>query len=165
MIHERRNIVAGRAQRSSVSAEVYGAFNKKEDFVARVITKTNEQKERIIARVMQSFLFSSLDDKELHTVIDAFEEVRFNAGDTVISQGETGDVLYLVDTGTLDCFKVFKKGDEPTFLKIYNPGEAFGELALLYNAPRAATIIAKTNCLLWALDRETFNYIVKGAAM
>jgi len=50
-------------------------------------------------------------------------------------------------------------------LKEYQPGEAFGELALLYNAPRAATIIAKTNCILYSLDRATFSNIVKDAAM
>jgi cAMP-dependent protein kinase regulator len=50
-------------------------------------------------------------------------------------------------------------------LKTYEPGEAFGELALLYNAPRAATIKAKNNCLLWVLDRNTFNHIVKDASM
>lgn len=52
---------------------------------------------------------------------------------------------------------------EDTFLKTYVPGESFGELALLYNAPRAATIIANTNCDLWALDRKTFTYIIKSA--
>lgn len=41
----------------------------------------------------------------------------------------------------------------------------FGELALLYNVPRAATITAKEKCVLWSLDRETFNNIVKDAAM
>ncbi len=56
-------------------------------------------------------------------------------------------------------------GASETYLKTYNPGEAFGELALLYNAPRAATVRAKNECVLWALDRETFNHIVKDAAM
>lgn len=49
-------------------------------------------------------------------------------------------------------------------MKTYEEGEAFGELALLYNAPRAATIISKTECVLFGLDRETFNHIVKDAA-
>lgn len=46
-------------------------------------------------------------------------------------------------------------------MKTYVPGEAFGELALLYNAPRAASIIAKTDAVLFSLDRQTFNNIVK----
>lgn len=70
----------------------------------------------------------------------------------------------MVGSGTLLCQKVFKGNTEPTFLKTYQPGEAFGELSLLYNAPRAATIIANEECLLWRLDRETFNHIVKEAA-
>lgn len=71
----------------------------------------------------------------------------------------------MIDAGELDCYKRLKKTDnEDTFLKTYNPGESFGELALLYNAPRAATIKAKTASILFSLDRSTFNHIVKDAA-
>ena len=49
-------------------------------------------------------------------------------------------------------------------MKGLEPGDAFGELALLYNAPRAATIIAKSDVTLWQLDRATFNHIVKDAS-
>ncbi len=63
--------------RESVSSEVYGQFNTKKEFVAKVVAKSSTQKKRITERVMQSFLFNSLDDKELNTVIDAMEEKKF----------------------------------------------------------------------------------------
>ena len=69
--------------------------------------------------------------------------------------------MFLVGEGKLDCHRVMKLGSKPTFLKNYEPGDAFGELALLYNAPRAATITAVTDSILYSLDRSTFNNIVK----
>ena len=147
---------------SSSDSEIH---NVKKPYIPRVIPKTEEQKERIKEKCMQSFIFNSLEDKELKTVIDSFEEKNYKAGQNVITQGEEGDVLYLVDSGELDCEKVFKAGNPPTYLKTYKPGESFGELALLYNAPRAATIRAKTDSTCWALDRECFNNIVKDAAI
>lgn len=69
-------------------------------------------------------------------------ERKGKPGDTIISQGEDGDMLYVVDKGELDCYKRFKKDEDEKHLKIYKEGDSFGELALLYNAPRAATIRA-----------------------
>ena len=66
-------------------------------------------------------------------------------------------MLYVVN-----CF--FQPNEEPRKLKEYQPGEVFGELALLYNAPRAATITANEDCELWALDRRTFGHIVRDSA-
>lgn len=149
--------------RAGVSAEVYGEYNKKEDFHPRVIPKSEDTKKRILLRLKESFLFRSLEEKETDIVIDAMEEKNFKGGETIITQGEDGDVLYVVDQGELDCFKKFKEGPEK-HLKVYLPGEAFGELALLYNAPRAATIRCKKDSTLFALDRLTFNNIVKDAA-
>lgn len=116
-------------------------------------------------------MFQNLESDEKEVVIMAMEEKKFNAGDMVIEQGTDGDDLYVVEEGILECTKVFVSGfnfesssAEPKHLKNYEPGEAFGELALLYNAPRAATITAKTPCKLWCLDRATFNHIVKESA-
>lgn len=109
-------------------------------------------------------MFSALNQDELNLVVGAMQLVNKKAGDNVITEGENGDVLYVVEHGVLSCTKVFKGNSEPTFLKEYQPGEAFGELALLYNAPRAATIVAKTDAELYSLDRATFNHIVKGSA-
>jgi cAMP-dependent protein kinase regulator len=57
--------------------------------------------------MMQSFLFNALEDKDFASVLNAMEEKRFKKGDTVIQQGDPGDVLYLIYQGCLDCFKVF----------------------------------------------------------
>jgi len=165
MIEKRKMQLKGRGGRSSISAEADGIFNKKEDFNPRIIQKDEQQKQRILNKIGQSFLFNSLEENEMNSVLGAFEEKKFKAGDLVITQGEQGDVLYFIEEGELDCYKTFKKEEGDVWLKLYHPGEAFGELALLYNAPRAATIKSKTDCILWALDRETFKNIVQDAAV
>ena len=161
---KKRQAKKSQFKRTGVSAEAYGKFNKKEDFVPRVIEKTEEQINKIKARIVSSFLFSNLEPNELEIVIGAMDEKHFKPGENVITQGENGDCLYVVEEGNLDCTKHFTQDGEEKYLKTYVPGESFGELALLYNAPRAATIKAKTDCVLWVLDRETFNNIVKDAA-
>lgn len=64
----------------------------------------------------------------------------------------------------MSCTKMFPEKPDPIFLKTYQPGEAFGELALLYNATRQATIVTNEECQLFKLDRDTFNHIVKDSA-
>jgi len=104
----------------------------------------------------------SLDEKDMMVVIDAMDEKLFKAGETVIQEGEPGEVLYIVENGALSCHKIID--GESKFLKNYQAGDVFGELALLYNAPRAATIKADSDGQLWVLDRGTFNNIVKEAS-
>jgi len=62
--------------RAGVSAEVFGHHNKKEDFVPKVIAKSEEAKNKLKKRLLQSFMFNALDANELGIVIDAIEEVK-----------------------------------------------------------------------------------------
>lgn len=117
----------------------------------------------ILGLIRSSILFANLDEREEHTVIDAMEEKKFTHGEIVISEGDKGDCLYIVAEGDFDCYKLIEGEDK--YLKTYKKGEAFGELALMYNAPRAATIKSKTDGTLFALDRITFSQIVKQAAI
>ena len=119
-------------------------------------------------------MFKGLSKVNLQIVIDAMEQKLVSAGSSVITQGQKGDCLYVVDEGELSCFKkmgssvtlrIIEQEEEPKFVRKYKTGEVFGELALLYNAPRAANIKADTNCILFALDRQTFNHIVRDAAI
>lgn len=150
-------------QRTSVSAEAYGVWNRLNQYIPKIIPKTQEQKQRILQRLEISLIFSQLDEIRKNVIADAMEAVEVNAGEIVISQGDDGNLLYVVDAGKLECFKQRVEGVE--FLRFYETGEAFGELALLYNCPRAASIRAVADCKLWALDRESFVHIVKNAVV
>ena len=161
---EVKEVVKPRKQRQGVSAEVFGTHNKKEDFSPPVFQKTAEQKEALKTKLLQAFMFNALDEVELGIVLDAVEEVKVQNGEKVITEGDQGDCMYVLTEGALACSKVFAGTTEPKHLKDYVPGEGFGELALLYNAPRAATITATSDSALMKLDRGTFNHIVKDAA-
>lgn len=89
-------------------------------------------------------------------------EMTTIAGQDVIFEGEQGDTLYIIKEGEFDCFKVINGSS--TYLKTYIPGDFFGELALMYNAPRAASIKSKSDGKVFGLDRTTFNNIVQEAA-
>ena len=86
-------------------------------------------------------------------------------GDVIIRQYDNGDDLYIVASGKLECKRRARPTDEDVVLKQYLAGDAFGELALLYNCPRAATITALENSVLYQLDRQTFNQIVRDSAI
>lgn len=93
-------------------------------------------------------------------MVDAFSSVIIPANTFVIRQGESGDIFYVVQTGILN---IFVKGADGQTNRVGNqlgPGSCFGELALMYNTPRAASIQAVTDCTLWIIDRPTYRGIL-----
>ncbi|KAI1321587.1 hypothetical protein EDD11_003067 [Mortierella claussenii] len=146
-----------RGRRTSVSAE--SMVPSHQNYVKTVIPKTEEQRRRIEASISNNFLFKNLDEDQHEDVVNAMTEKRFQRGDHVIEQGAVGDFFYVVETGTLDVF-VAKHGNPSEKVFEYGPGGSFGELALMYNGPRAATVTATSDVVLWALDRITFRRIL-----
>jgi cAMP-dependent protein kinase regulator len=67
------------------------------------------------------------------------------AGEKVITEGDNGDFLFVIEKGTLNCIK--SVNGEEKVVKTVNEGDVFGELALLYNCPRAASVMAAD--VLW----------------
>ncbi|KAI9281849.1 cyclic nucleotide-binding-like protein [Sporodiniella umbellata] len=143
--------IYNRIRRTSVSAE---SMAPTEDFVKVVIPKTESQAERIKRSIGNNFLFRDLDEEQYIDIVNAMSEKHLGAGAMVIEQGAVGDYFYVVECGTLDCFIYGNK------VTSYEAGGSFGELALMYNAPRAATITTSSECVLWALDRITFRTIL-----
>lgn len=145
---------SNRGRRTSVSAESMQPSHQNDNFKKIVIPKSDDQRARIRAAIGNNFLFKNLDEEQYVDVVNAMVEKRTSAQNHVIEQGAVGDYFYIVESGDLDCFINGKK------VTSYGPGGSFGELALMYNAPRAASIVAVTDCTLYALDRVTFRSIL-----
>mmetsp|Transcript_46022 Transcript_46022/g.85859 ORF Transcript_46022/g.85859 Transcript_46022/m.85859 type:complete len:321 (+) Transcript_46022:53-1015(+) len=149
-----------RQQRQSVSAEAFGEWNQRVVFEPLVYPKTPDQTQELVEVTSRSFLFTSLEVKDLQVVIAAMKgPLIIEPGTRIIQEGDTGDHLYVVTDGAMDCIKVID-GVEMV-VKTCVKGDLFGELALLYNCPRAASVqCSEQQSVLWELDRATFNNIV-----
>eukprot|EP01006_Ploeotia_vitrea_P011148 TRINITY_DN29733_c0_g1_i1.p1 TRINITY_DN29733_c0_g1~~TRINITY_DN29733_c0_g1_i1.p1 ORF type:complete len:413 (+),score=33.46 TRINITY_DN29733_c0_g1_i1:41-1279(+) len=159
-------VVTGKPRRVSVSAESMDpAKLKAQASQVTCIEKPKEVADQLGAIVAKSPLLRALDEEQRDKIVKAFSgPLVKQPGEDIITQGDIGDVFYLIESGDVDVY-VAKKGQEPVKVHRYKPGDAFGELAIMYNAPRAATCRASSECKLWALDRVSFKVIVVAAAM
>jgi len=151
------------ARRQSVCAEAYNPDEESDDDEPAVIhPKTDVQRKRLNEAVKHILLFKSLEPEQLNQVLDAMFEVKTAVDDKVIIQGDDGDNFYVIDKGIFDIYVKIDGTDKK--VGSYNNKGSFGELALMYNTPRAATIVAASEGVIWALDRVTFRKIVLKAA-
>ena len=122
------------------------------DYVKKSVAKSEEVKRLVYNAIKSNTLFRARSEEELVDLIDVFDSADFEAGATVIQQGDDGEHFYVVESGTLDISVAMKDGPNGSNeVKVgvpYVPGSAFGELALMYGSPRAATIRAKEDCKL-----------------
>ena len=107
-------------------------------------------------------LFEAMDETQLEQFVDCMTSESLAPGHTLITQGDIGDKFYVVESGSLDC----SIGGQ--IVAQYTDGQTFGELALLYDTPRAATVVtgkASTSVVVWSIDVASFKQItVHGAA-
>ncbi|CAH2311979.1 cAMP-dependent kinase type II-alpha regulatory subunit [Pelobates cultripes] len=142
-----------------ICAEAFNPDEEDEDTEPRVVhPKTDEQRCRLQESCKDILLFKNLDQEQLSQVLDAMFELRVKPQEHVIDQGDDGDNFYVVERGLYDIF-VERDGQSRCVGRYDNHG-SFGELALMYNTPRAATIVATTDGALWGLDRVTFRRII-----
>ena len=129
------------------------------------IPKSPEVTATLLSVVSKSPLLRTLDEEQKDMIVKAFTgPIVKPANEDVIVQGEIGDIFYLLEDGSVDVY-IKKGGADEVKVHTYKPGDAFGELAIMYNAPRAATCRTNTESKLWALDRVSFKVIVVAAAM
>lgn len=108
---------------------------------------------RILASVP---IFAPLPGGSLEHIAGRLTPLRVDAGTTIVREGEIGDRFFIVAAGELDVTQ-----DERPLSKLAT-GDYFGEIALIRDVPRTATVTAKTPVVLYALDREDFLAAVTG---
>ncbi|CAF5024337.1 unnamed protein product, partial [Rotaria sp. Silwood1] len=141
-------------RRGAVSSKSSSGTTGTTPYVREIVQKDYATMCALSEAIKKNILFSHLDENERAQIFDAmFPEIHL-AGDIIIQQGEKGENFYIIDKGEVDVYV----NDE----LVTSIGEcsSFGELALIYGTPRAATVKAKTDVKLWSLLGETYRRIL-----
>lgn len=147
-------------RRPSIWGEVFNP--EQETFEPPVIQKSAEQKEMLRSRLRKYFLFKYVSDESLEEILGAMSRVEVQPGEVIIKEGDEGDFFYCIESGVFEVDKIID--GKRKVVHYYDHEGCFGELALLYNTPRAATITAARAGVVWAVDRQTFQRILLAGA-
>jgi signal transduction histidine kinase len=105
------------------------------------------------------YFFRDLDDDEVRFVESFCKEEQFAEGEVVFGEGSTGEKFYIVLSGTVEVWKDFA-GENPDRIATHGKGYLFGEMALVDNMPRSATVTAGSDVRLLYLTRDEFQEVL-----
>jgi CRP-like cAMP-binding protein len=104
-------------------------------------------------------ILGRLKDKELKIIIKYMNLIKVIPGEIVFEEGDTGDYVCFVVDGTLDVVKKSETG-ESIVISTLSKGDSIGEMAVIDELPRSATVKARTKSTLITLSQDNFNYIL-----
>lgn len=117
----------------------------------RILMESTFARRRLYEKFLEEVpLLASLTPYERSKIADALETQKYPPGETIIKQGDIGHSFYLVESGEADAIK----DGQP--VKHYQKGDFFGELALLNDAPRAASVVSRTEIKVATLGKNAF---------
>jgi hypothetical protein len=120
-----------------------------------------EASEIVDAPPVTSPLFEGFSQDELVAFIRGLRLLTFEAGDIILTQGDTGDSLFVLTTGRVKTFLRREDGRGQHFVRELSDGAFFGEISILSGKPRSATVTAAVHCELLELDRATLDGITR----
>lgn len=154
-------------------ADYTAELNKEVDLEKLFTVKTAQEKARIAEAIKTSVMFRNVTEDQREMIYGVMENIPVKAGTWVIRQGTVGDRFYIIDEGQFEVRIVGDNEEDDgtggTLLHVYEGSVAkhahpcFGELALMYSAPRSASIIARTDGHLWGLHRSAFRQVLAQA--
>jgi cAMP-dependent protein kinase regulator len=151
-------------RRKSISAESY---DPEKDLSFKKINheKTQDEKNKLTLLLKKINFFKSLDNNQLTDLINAMELRNVSKDEVIIREGDDGDFFYIIEEGIFCVYKnqANNNSNSINLVETYVNSGHFGELALLYNQPRLATVIAQTSGSLWCIDRISFKKTVSNS--
>ena len=151
--------VAGRdGRREAVRCEATSMLT---EYKRKLVEKPDDVKEILYLAVKANVLFSHASPNEIDHVVDVFQREVVPEGTKIIEQGDEGTNFYVIEKGSFDVYIKAVGDKNPTKIEgaSITDGESFGELSLMYSKPRAATIVATEESVLWSLNRSDYHTI------
>eukprot|EP00461_Guttulinopsis_vulgaris_P000524 UN00524 len=130
--------------------------------VSPILTKDDKTHKMLYDALKDQVLFIGMENEHKLRAIANMWKITVPKDQVIIRQGDIGDNLYVLESGKVGVY--IKSADGKSLRKVDSvskPGKSFGELALLYNTPRNATVKAKAKTTLWVLDRLTFRRLMR----
>jgi len=116
--------------------------------------KSDKAQELIRGAIMDNDFMKHLETSQIKEIVDCMYPMEYAKGSLIIKEGDIGSIVYVMEEGKVEVSR------EGKFLSVMAAGKLFGELAILYNCQRTATIKAATDCKLWAIERQCFQTIM-----
>lgn len=116
--------------------------------------KSDGSKDLIRAAILDNDFMKNLEMTQIREIVDCMYPVEHACQSLIIKEGDIGSSVYVMEEGKV---RVSKEGK---YLCTLGPGTVFGELAILYNCTRTATVEAISDCKLWAIERQCFQTIM-----
>ncbi|XP_062927665.1 cGMP-dependent protein kinase 1 isoform X1 [Mobula hypostoma] len=116
--------------------------------------KSPQSKELIKEAILDNDFMKNLELSQIQEIVDCMYPVEYGKDSCIIKEGDVGSLVYVMEEGKVEVTK------EGVKLCTMGPGKVFGELAILYNCTRTATVKTLTNVKLWAIDRPCFQTIM-----
>merc|ERR1712096_340912 len=131
------------------------------DSYRRILMGSTQKKRKMYDEFLSKVsILESLDKWERLTVADALEPVQFEDGQKIVVQGEPGDEFFIILEGSAAVLQRRSENEEFVEVGRLGPSDYFGEIALLMNRPRAATVVARGPLKCVKLDRPRFERVL-----
>lgn len=114
----------------------------------------------LLGFLREVYFFKGLKDQELAALQKVCHEENHDAGDLIFEEGSLPDRFYIVADGTVEVWKDYHLSDSD-LLAVHTKGHLFGEMALIDDLPRSATVIAKAPTRLYFINRDDFQRIIR----